>query len=381
MTRFVKGNLITLLRNGAEYFPALESAINQASIEIHLQTYIFSADAMGQRIADALKQAAGRGVSVCVMVDGFGSADTPPEFFEDMQQGGVALLSYRPPRFLSSFKRNNLRRMHRKLTVVDGKIGFIGGINIIDDMNTPGSVPPRVDYAVCVQGPLLRDMTTSAQTLWRRIAWMRWHKKFAANIPKAKDMGTSKAAFVIRNNARHRRDIEIAYLSAIKTARQEIIIAHAYFLPGLRFRHALTEAARRGVKVTLLLQERVEFWLLNQATHALYGNFLAAGINIHQYHPSMMHSKVAVIDEHWATVGSFNLDPISLLLAQEANVIVDDQEFAAQLRNDLLHAIAVNTHRVEINAWQQKNILQRAMAWVGYGLVRLIMGLTGTVER
>jgi cardiolipin synthase len=380
MTRFVKGNLITLLRNGAEYFPALETAIHQASVEIHLQTYIFAADAMGQRIADALKQAAGRGVSVCVMVDAHGSVDTPHEFFADMQQAGVALLSYRPTRFLSSFKRSNLRRMHRKLAVVDGNIGFVGGINIIDDMNTPGSVPPRVDYAVCVQGPLLRDMTSSAQNLWRRVAWLRWHKKFATGIAKPKDMGTTKAAFVIRNNALHRRDIETAYLGAIRTARHEIIIAHAYFLPGLRFRHALTKAARRGVKVTLLLQERVEFWLLNQATRALYGNFLAAGINIHQYHPSLMHSKVAVIDQHWSTVGSFNLDPISLLLAQEANVIVDDEEFAMQLRKDLSHAITVNAHRVELSAWEKKNLLQRAMIWVGYGLVRLIMGLTGTID-
>lgn len=381
MTHFVKGNQITLLRNGAEYFPALESAINQARIEIHLQTYIFAADATGQRIADALKQAAGRGVSVCLMVDGYGSADTPPEFFKDMQQAGIALLSYRPPRFLSSFKRNSLRRMHRKLVVVDGRIGFVGGINIIDDMNTPGSTPPRIDYAVCVQGPLLHAMTASAQKLWKPIAWLRWHKRFVAAFPKPKPIGNARAAYVIRDNTLHRRDIETAYLRAIKAARQEIVIAHAYFLPGLRFRHALINAAKRGVKVTLVLQERVEFWLLNQATHALYGNFLDAGINIHQYHPSMMHSKVAVIDQHWATVGSLNLDPISLLLAQEANVIVEDQEFAAQLRNDLLHSINVNTRQVEMNTWKHKNLLQRAMIWVGYGIVRLIMGLTGTNDR
>jgi cardiolipin synthase len=220
-------------------------------------------------------------------------------------------------------------------------------------------------------------MTASAQSLWRRMAWQRWHKKMGADFSRPGSMGATKAAFVERDNALHRRDIETAYLDAINAAQHEILIAHAYFLPGVRFRRALYNAARRGVKVTLILQGRVEFWLLNQATQALYGNFLHAGIDIHLYQPSMMHSKVAVIDGHWATVGSFNLDPISLLLAREANVIVDDPEFATQLRSDLLKTLSTKTQQITASDWIQKNPMQRAIIWIGYELVRLLIGFTG----
>ncbi len=139
------------------------------------------------------------------------------------------------------------------------------------------------------------------------------------------------AAFVVRDNFRHRRDIETAYMRAIEQAESEIILAHAYFLPGLDFRHALINAAGRGVRVVLLLQGRVEYLLQHYATRALYGNLLDGGIEIYEYRKSFLHAKVAVIDGHWATVGSSNIDPYSLLLSREANVVVDDEAFGATL--------------------------------------------------
>ena len=140
---------------------------------------------------------------------------------------------------------------------------------------------------------------------------------------------------MIRDNLRYRRDIERAYLAAIRTAKREILIANAYFFPGVRFRRALIAAAQRGVRVTLLLQARVEYLLLHYASRALYGQLLAAGIEIQEYHRSFLHAKVAVVDDHWATVGSSNIDPYSLLMAREANVFVRDPHFADQLRVEL----------------------------------------------
>jgi len=186
-----------------------------------------------------------------------------------------------------------------------------------------------------------------------------------------------RSTFLVRDNIRHRRDIEDAYLQAIEQAHFEIIIANSYFLPGLNFRHALLDAAGRGVRVVLLLQGRVEYPLLHYATHALYGNFLHAGMEIYEYHRSLMHAKVAVIDEHWATVGSSNLDPFSLLLSLEANVVVDDEYFAKKLKHSLEQAVKLGARPVFENNWRTQTIRLRLASWLSYGLVRFMVGMAG----
>lgn len=377
MTRFVPGNKVTLLRNGSEYFPALEHSIDMALREIHLQTYIFEADITGYRVAAALQRAASRGVSVNLLLDGFGCKDTPKSLITSMQNAGVNVLIYRQKISPWTLKRNRLRRQHRKISVIDGKLAYVGGINIIDDMNTPDHTPPRVDYAVCVVGPLVNQIAASAERLWRHLAWMHFRRKSLTSTVKNPVAGDMKAAYVVRDNALHRHDIETAYLEAIRSAHREIIISHAYFLPGIRFRRALFRAAKRGVHVSILLQSKVEFWLLNHATRALYGSFLKEGIEIYEFHKSMMHSKVAVIDCHWVTIGSSNIDPFSLFLSREANIVVDNADFALQLHEDLRDAIFNNAKHVSANDWAHISSLQRGMAWLGYGLIRLLMGLVG----
>jgi cardiolipin synthase len=188
------------------------------------------------------------------------------------------------------------------------------------------------------------------------------------------------AAFLIRDNFRHRRDIEAAYLQAMTRAESEIILAHAYFLPGHDFRHALIDAAGRGVRVILLLQGKVEYFLQHYASRAIYGNLLDAGIEIYEYHKSFLHAKVAVIDRHWATVGSSNIDPFSLLLSREANVIIDDAEFGANLTSSLLQTVETDSQRVLPDNWQQQTVLFRFMSWLCYGLVRLMKGISGYVS-
>lgn len=379
MTEFSPHNQITLLRNGTEYFPALVAAIDAARIEIHLQTYIYEADAVGRTIAASLKRAAERGVSVSLLLDGFGCKDLSRTFVDEMQQHGVDLLFYRPKISPWSFKRNRLRRLHWKIVVIDGNVSFVGGINIIDDMNTPGHTPPRVDYAVRVEGPLLLEMQANVRQLWKRVAWshLKRIKPLKPTEPSPAATGNMWAAYVIRDNTRHRRDIEQAYLAAIEAARSEIMIANAYFLPGKDFRRALTSAARRGVRVVLLLQARVEYWLLDYASRALYKNFLGVGIEIYEYHTSFMHSKVAVIDGHWATVGSSNIDPISLWLAREANIVVDDEGFAMDLRENIEQALQKDARRIRLEDWESASMLRRAMAQATYNMVRLVMGLVG----
>jgi cardiolipin synthase len=186
-----------------------------------------------------------------------------------------------------------------------------------------------------------------------------------------------QAAFLVRNNIRHRRDIEEAYLRAIEQAQCEIMLANAYFLPGLNFRHALLDAAGRGVRVVLLLQGRMDHPLLHYASHALYDSFLAAGIEIYEYHQSLLHAKVAVIDGHWATVGSSNLDPFSLLLSLEANVVVDDEGFAEGLKSSLEKAMETGAQRIGESNWRTQSIGQRLASWLSYGMVRFMIGIAG----
>ncbi|MGH8752054.1 MAG: cardiolipin synthase ClsB [Burkholderiales bacterium] len=377
---FAAGNRLTLLHNGAEYFPALEAALDGAALEIFLETYIFENDASGLRIATALQRAARRGVRVHVMVDGFGSRTLPPEMMAAMNGAGVQVLVFRPEVLSFKFRRRRLRRMHRKIVVIDGKTAFIGGINIIDDMHTPKHTPPRFDYAVKIEGPLLRDIHAAAKDLWERAAWTHFKRewRYSTTLWVEKDPhGEQRAALVVRDNVNHRRDIEQAYLKAIQAAREEVIIANAYFLPGRHFRRALVHAVRRGVRVKLLLQGRVEYVLLHYASRALYGNLLDAGVEIYEYHKSFMHAKVAVADGDWATVGSSNIDPFSLLLAHEANVVVQDEKFAGELRLSLLQAIKNGATLVARERWAQQPRTRRVLVWVCYGVVRFLAGMFG----
>ena len=376
MSGFVAGNRIDLLHNGSEYFPALEAACDGARREIYLETYIFADDATGRRIAAALSRAAKRGVAVRLLIDGFGSRELGEVFLNGLRDDGVRCVRFRPQISPWTLRRERLRRMHRKIAVIDAKLAFVGGINIIDDMITPNQVPPRFDYAVRVEGPLLAEIHAAVVRLWTLVMWTQLRRRGGAKPIEASaaPSGERRGAFVVRDNLRHRNDIERAYLEALARATTEVVIANAYFFPGKSFRNALADAAKRGVRVVLLLQGRVEYMLLHFASRALYRYFLDAGVEIHEYHRSFLHAKVAVIDERWATVGSSNIDPMSLLLAREANVMVEDAGFARELRASLTDAMELGALRVQRSSWQQQSLAMRIMTWICYGLVRFLTG-------
>jgi cardiolipin synthase len=381
INRFLPGNRVTLLRSGGEYFPALAYAIDSAEREIWLETYIYADDDVGRIITAALVRAAQRGVAVRVLVDGWGAKHYLTAAIEgDLVRGGVTLQRYRPEVAAWQFRSNRLRRLHRKLCHVDGRIAFVGGINIIDDVNTPGQKPPRVDFALRIEGPLLVPVVRSMQRVWAINELVHYQRNVVPLFPslrRAQRAGAQTAKFLIRDNLRHRRDIERAYLAAIRTAKREILIANSYFFPGIRFRRALIAAARRGVRVTLLLQGRVEYLLLHYATRALYGQLLSSGVAIQEYHQSFLHAKVAVVDDDWATVGSSNIDPYSLLMAREANVFVRDPDFSGQLRDELLQMIEEGARRVRPQHWALRPRLYKALVWMAYGIVRVGMGVLG----
>ena len=255
--QYLAGNAVALLENGEQYFPALEASIDAAAREIFLQSYIFDDDRTGRRIAAALERAAARGVAVRAMVDGFGGRNFVAGLLPRLREAGVQVLIYRRELRPLSLRRHRLRRLHRKVVVIDGRVAFVGGINVVDDFDAGVLAHPRYDYAVRVEGPLLEPIVASAQRLWRLVAWASLRRRDLQPLlapPHVQPAGEIRAAFVVRDNLRYRHAIENAYLEAIGGARDEIVIANAYFFPGRRFRQALVDAAERGVRVTLLLQ-------------------------------------------------------------------------------------------------------------------------------
>lgn len=395
---------VQLLQGGQDLFPAMVRALDQGVHEIRMETYIFHLDPAGEQIARALVRAARRGVAVYLVMDGVGTPSLPEAWARQFDTAGVQWRIFRPLGHIGLLIPSRWRRLHRKLCVIDGQVAFCGGINVLDDWHDPNHgrlAAPRFDFAVRVSGPLVRSVHETVVQFWWRQEAVRdvrnidltagWHDlEHAVRLAlQARDgngetgaaavngSASARAALLLRDNLRHRARIERAYRKAIGEAHQEIIIANAYFLPGRKLRQALSHAVSRGVRVRLLLQGRYEYFMQDHAVRMIYGVLLGAGIEIHEYLPSFLHAKVAVIDGHWATVGSSNLDPLSLLLAREANVAVDDVVFATDLRDRLVHAITHESRQIDPAAYANRPWRQRLLDRLAFGLMRVALFLIG----
>jgi cardiolipin synthase A/B len=385
---------LELLEGSMALFPALIAAIDNARISVQMETYIFDLTASAADVALALERAAHRGVLVRVMIDGFGTPALPEEWQKRFKSAGVRLLVFEPIVTLGIFLPNQWRRLHRKLCVIDGEVAFCGGVNVLDDWYDPSYgalAEPRLDFSVRVTGALAKDIQLVTSQLWERLSSGK-----PLNVERVKNAiealphvlkrhhwhanartSPAIASLVLRDNITHRGQIERAYLKAIGDARLEIIIANAYFVPGARLRRALKLAAKRGVKVQLLLQGKYEYFMQYHAARPVYGALLAAGIEIYEYDKSYLHAKVAVIDSVWATVGSSNLDPLSLLLAREANIVVQDASFAQSLRQRLLLAMASEGKRVDATQMAKRPWMQRINEMIAFAVMRTGLWLFG----
>jgi cardiolipin synthase len=379
-----------LLCSGVALFAAMIEAVDRAQHEVLLETYIFDFAGAGADVGQALVRAAQRGVRVCVVVDGVGTGALPPEWSQRFAEAGVQCRVYSPLAGVGFWLPSRWRRLHRKLCVIDNQVAFCGGINILDDFidpNVPGGLQqPRLDYAVSLRGPLVDKVHDAMTQLWSRIEAVRELRsqdiagaldalRTAEQDLKLPTRGTVQ--LVLRDNVRNRSQIERAYRKALASARHDVVVASAYFFPGLRLRRALTMAARRGVRVRLLLQGKYEYFVPYRASRQLYGKLLAAGVEIYEYHASVLHAKVAVVDGHWATVGSSNLDPFSLLLAREANVVVRDASFAQDLQASLSEAMYSGATRVDPHTFAQRPWWQQLVDWGASLVLRFGVLLTG----
>jgi len=396
------GHRLRLIEGGEAYFHHLIAAIDQARSQVQLETYIFDFHGAAGAVAEALERAALRGVRVWLVVDGVGTGRLPSVWAQRFAEAGVECRIYSPLGKLGLLIPSRWRRLHRKLAVVDGLQAFCGGINILDDWfdarhGTLSS--PRLDFAVQAHGALVQQIQETMTQLWWRLQAVRYARQrdfpeafssfrtAGVNLPWTQDRDGERAqpvvraGLLLRDNLLHRARIEKAYLRAIAGARHEVVIANAYFLPGRRLRRALVMAVRRGVRVRLILQGRYDYFMQYHAVRPVYGALLSAGVEIHEYTASFLHAKVAVVDAYndrpWATVGSSNLDPLSLLLAREANVVVADRGFATQLQQRLEHIMAEQCVAVSLESVQQRSWHQRWRDRAAFGLMRLALFLSG----
>jgi cardiolipin synthase len=395
--RFLGGNSVRLLQGGDELFPRMVQAIDAARQEVWLATYIFHDDPAAVAVAEALQRAAARGVAVHVVVDGFGSLSTLAAVRLRFADSGVKLEVFRSlDRWYAWLQPGQLRRLHQKLCVCDALVAFVGGINLLDDrhdIHQGWSALPRLDFAVAVQGPLAAAVHATARAMWVRAhLWHGWRdtvrtvtrhpqplqqalslvREWRGVAPSAAAIAAAEpvlAAFLVRDNLRQRRTIERSYVEAIRQAQTRVDLAVPYFYPGRAFRRALLQAGQRGVRVRLLMQGKVDYRIAALAARALYDDLRDHGVRIYEYTPAYLHAKVAVIDGDWATVGSSNIDPLSLLLNLEANVVVRDADFSAALAARLESVFAVST---EIVGAPQRSGWRR---WLHRGMVATLATL------
>ncbi len=410
------GHWIRLLQGGVEFFPALIEALDQSSSEILIETFIFHFESAGAEVAGALERASQRGVSVYLMMDGIGTPGVPAAWQHRWDTAGVKWHRFSALGFTGLLNPVRWKRLHRKLCVVDQTLAFCGGINMVDDLLEPGLPAleaPRYDFALQIQGPLVADMRLAMIDLWRKLqikqklgqlkfraAGEVWLQGKGASlrrgtaqaeapfaVPRSKNTGAPEnpangyfdvsAALVLRDNLRNRSKIEKAYRQAMGSAKKDIVIANAYFLPGRRLRSALYHARTRGVRVQLLLQGRYDNFMQFHGSRPIIADMLAKGIEIYEYRASLLHAKVSVIDGEWATVGSSNLDPLSLLLAREANVVMSHSALAAQLQACLLSAMQTNAMELDNKRFLQRSFWDRFLDRVAFAGMRTLLFLTG----
>ncbi|NDO83403.1 cardiolipin synthase B [Citrobacter sp. NCU1] len=372
-----EGNQIQLLENGDQYYPAVFGAIARAEQKIILETFIWFEDEVGRQLHAALLNAAQRGVHVEVLLDGYGSPDLSAPFVEALTAAGIIFRYYDPRPRLLGMRTNLFRRMHRKIVVIDARIAFVGGINYSAEHMSDYGPEAKQDYAVRVEGPIVEDIlqfeleNLPGQRAARR--WWRRHHRAQVN----RHPGEAQALFVWRDNDEHRDDIERHYLKMLTQAKREVMIANAYFFPGYRLLHAMRNAARRGVRVQLIVQGEPDMPIVKVGARLLYNYLVKGGVRIYEYRRRPLHGKVALMDDHWATVGSSNLDPLSLSLNLEANIIIYDRTFNQTLRDNLSTMIADDCKQVDESMLPRRTWWNLSKSVLAFHFLRHFPALVG----
>jgi cardiolipin synthase A/B len=355
------------LHDGAECLHEMLDAIRGARQEVLLEMYWFGSDATGQRFAAALSDKAREGVRVCITYDAVGSWEADPKMFEELRRAGCSVFEYNPLRKWRLRWRVGNRRNHRKQLVIDGVLGMTGGVNLADPWApvSEGGLGFRDDM-IAIEGPAVHEM--------RAIFFSTFEgPKVARSIRRSQPpaaVGDTRVMVLANDQRRNRRVIERAYLRAIRASQRRVRIENSYFIPSWLVRHALSRAVKRGVDVRVVLPGKSDVPAVDYAARRLYAALLRRGIRIYEWAQSILHSKIAVVDD-WCTVGTHNLDYRSWLYNLEMNVIVDDAATSEALRERIEDAMAVSVE-VDAQAWRFRPLLERVLEHFFYRFRRLL---------
>lgn len=359
---------IALVHSGEDYFIRLEQMILACETEIHIQTYIFDADMIGTRIAEALKKAAARNVTIYLLLDGFGSKSLSNEFIDDLKRNGIHVRFFSP--FLSANTFYIGRRLHHKIVVSDATTVLIGGINIADKYHGSTTDSPWLDYAVQVHcdaiGKPLQELCRAIYFKKRRIQ----NQKIECFFQNPEKMTVR----ILQNDwLKRKNEIQKAYLKSISEAKKEVVIVGSYFLPGRKLTNTLKNAAKNDVTVKLILSGISDVPLLRGASLYFYSKILSHNIELFEWNKSVLHGKTAVIDGHWTTIGSFNLNKLSAYASIEMNVSINSVAFSETYLSHLDEIISLCQKITPESLLHEKHYLSQYKNWLCYWTIRAIL--------
>ncbi len=369
MKNYIKAAQLTLIHSGNNYFDVLEEIIQNAQETLHLQTYIFESDETGQRVVRALIAAAARKVNVFVLCDAFGSNAHSSGSIRSMMAAGIQFRMFSP--LFSGEGLSFGRRLHHKIVVADGKRSMIGGINIADKYNSIGSHIPWMDFAVCIEGKACLYLAELCKSLYE--------KEKTNAVPQTEeqeDENDNEGFLRFRRNdwIKGKNEIHRSYAEALIGAETSVIFVASYFLPGPKFRKLLRKAAERGIEIKIILAGKSDVPIIRLAENYLYNFYLGNKIQIYEWTHSVMHGKAMVVDETWATLGSYNLNSLSHYLSIELNADIRDKEFVASFKQHL--DILIREKCTEITLKERsKNVgfLSRIKMRIGYVMYKIMM--------
>lgn len=363
----LEGNRITPLYNGDQIFPAMLAAIRAATRTITFETYIYWSGTVGREFGEALIERARAGIRVHVILDWLGSGKMDQAIIDSMKAAGVEVIKYHPPRWYTMGRLNN--RTHRKLLVVDGTIGFTGGVGIADLwLGHAQDAEHWRDSHFRLEGPAVAQMQAAFMDNWIEERALVLHGE--GYFPHLENRGPHLAQLFKSATSEASESIRLMYLLSLACATRSVRLANAYFVPDDLSVATLVAAARRGVQIEVIVPGRhSDTAVVRQASRSRWGPLLEAGIAIYEYQPTMYHVKVMIVDELWTSVGSTNFDSRSFRLNDEANLNVLDREFAAG-EVAAFERDKAASRRVTLAAWSGRPEAEKALEWLA-GLLRL----------
>ena len=364
-----KGNKVALLADGQATYAAMFKALQNAKDHINLESYIIEDDETGRKFADLLLQKQAEGVQVNLIYDSVGSMNTPASFFQRLRDGGIQVVGFNPINPLKAGEKWGLtHRDHRKILIVDGKVAIIGGINISEvyssspfrrKQNEKAPIHWR-DTDIQIEGPAVAEFQKLFLDTWLK---QKGPKLSERNyFPDLKEEGNALVRVVGSTPGETNRIPFIVYVSAIVFAEHSIHMTNSYFIPDDQIVKALTDAAERGVDVKIILPGITDSQLALYAQRYYYSELLKSGVKLYEHSTSLLHAKTAVVDKVWSTVGSTNMDNLSLLSNDEVNAIILSHEFAVEMENMFVKDLA-DSRQIQWDEWKKRPVFQRIRTW------------------